>query len=59
MQRLILAITASTLFFFLTGCGQSGPLYLPGNPSRIESVPPAPVGSEQEEEKEKRDSPPD
>ena len=61
MQRLILALAASTLLFSLTGCGQSGPLYLPGNPSRIESLPPEPTGAEQEEEvqKEKSDSPPE
>jgi predicted small lipoprotein YifL len=60
MQRLILALAASALFFSLTGCGQSGPLYLPGNPSRIESLPPEPTGAEQEEEeKEKSDSPPE
>ena len=59
MQRLILAIITATLLFSVTGCGQSGPLYLPGNPSRIESLPSAPTGSEQEEEEEKSSSPPD
>ena len=61
MQRLILALVAPTLLFSLTGCGQSGPLYLPGNPSRIESLPPQPNGAEQEEEeaKEQANSPPD
>lgn len=61
MQRLILALAASTLLYSLTGCGQSGPLYLPGNPSRIESLPPEPTGAEQEEEeeKEKSNSPPE
>ena len=52
MHRLILAIIAAALFFAVTGCGQTGPLYLPGNPSRIESLPTAPTGSEQEEEDE-------
>lgn len=61
MQRLILALAASTLLYSLTGCGQSGPLYLPGNPSRIESLPPEPTGAEQQEEeqKEKSNSPPE
>ncbi len=33
MRRLYL------LLFLIAGCGQSGPLYLPGDPSRME-VPP-------------------
>lgn len=33
------AIIAALLFgFALAGCGQSGPLYLPGNPSEVQSV---------------------
>ena len=53
MQRFILAIAAMASLFIVSGCGQSGPLYLPGNPSRIEKLPPAPTGSEQEQEKAK------
>jgi predicted small lipoprotein YifL len=31
---------AALLFVFsLVGCGQSGPLYLPGNPSEVHSLP--------------------
>ena len=56
MQRFILAIAAMASLFIVTGCGQSGPLYLPGNPSRIENLPPAPTGSEQEQDKEKENS---
>ena len=52
MQRLILAIIVAAALSFVAGCGQSGPLYLPGNPSRIESLPPAPTGSEQDEDQE-------
>jgi len=37
MKSIIL--TAILLILFLAGCGQSGPLYLPGDPSSIE--PPA------------------
>ena len=62
MQRFIPALTAIVAIasiFIVSGCGQSGPLYLPGNPSRIEKLPPAPTGSEQEQgkEKEKGDPP--
>jgi len=53
MQRFILALTAIASLFIVSGCGQTGPLYLPGNPSRIEKLPPLPTGSEQEQEKVK------
>jgi predicted small lipoprotein YifL len=36
MKRLLALFAALVLF----GCGQSGPLYIPGNPSRIENPPP-------------------
>ncbi len=36
MKRLLLLIPAIALLIFAYGCGQSGPLYLPGNPSQIE-----------------------
>jgi predicted small lipoprotein YifL len=48
MQRFTLAVTAIAALFIVTGCGQSGPLYLPGNPSRMETLPPAPTGSGQQ-----------
>ena len=57
MQRYILALTAIAAMaplFIVTGCGQSGPLFLPGNPSRIETLPPAPTGSEQQQESEQQ-----
>ena len=34
----------------LSGCGQSGPLYLPGDPSEIRSVPPEPTEEEDTED---------
>ena len=61
MQRFIPALTAIVAIasiFIVSGCGQSGPLYLPGNPSRIEKLPPAPTGAEQEKEKEKSETSP-
>lgn len=45
MPRLI---AACLLGLFLVGCGQSGPLYLPGNPSEIRQ--PAPSDSEKPDE---------
>jgi predicted small lipoprotein YifL len=41
MKRLILALAALTFVFLSSGCGQSGPLYIAGNPSRIQEPPPA------------------
>ena len=34
-------LTVALLLVVLAGCGQSGPLYLPGNPSSMRTVPPA------------------
>ena len=48
MKRLILLIAAISSLVLL-GCGQSGPLYLPGNPSEIRSAP-QPVENADEEE---------
>lgn len=50
MKRLSTALAA--LLLIASGCGQSGPLYLPGNPSRIEQPPPPaeePADTEAEE----------
>jgi len=52
MKRFILALTAISFVGLATGCGQSGPLYLPGNPSKLETLPPAPTDGETDEEKE-------
>jgi predicted small lipoprotein YifL len=52
MKRLTFLFSALAFMILLSGCGQSGPLYLPGDPSTIaappeEAVPPAvpPVGT--------------
>ena len=38
MKRFLAALA---VLMFVSACGQSGPLYIPGNPSRIEQPPPA------------------
>lgn len=58
MKRFIIALAALSFLLPLCGCGQSGPLYLPDNPSRIENLPPLPTGAEEDEEKE-AEAPPD
>ena len=37
---------------FLAACGQSGPLYLPGDPSEIRDAPQQPVESDNEDDEE-------
>jgi predicted small lipoprotein YifL len=50
MKRFLVALCA--FLFIAAGCGQSGPLYIPGNPSRIEQPPPAAESTAEEEEAE-------
>ena len=47
-----ISATLGTLFLILliAGCGQSGPLYVPGDPSSIQSPPPEPQESEAKDE---------
>ena len=54
MKRLIIALAALTIVFIASGCGQSGPLYIPDNPSTI-SVPPASDSTAEEVEEEEDD----
>ncbi|MDH3983955.1 MAG: lipoprotein [Gammaproteobacteria bacterium] len=55
MNRLILALAALTIVFIASGCGQSGPLYIPDNPSTISVPPPASDSTAEEAEEEKDD----
>jgi predicted small lipoprotein YifL len=50
MKRFIVALATISIVMLSAGCGQSGPLYLPGDPSKIEEVPPAPADAEEEKE---------
>jgi predicted small lipoprotein YifL len=56
MKRLILALAAITFVFLSSGCGQSGPLYISGNPSKIQEPPPAAESTADEEQKENGDA---
>lgn len=49
MQRLttLLMISTTVSFLFLAGCGQSGPLYIPGNPSTMAVPPENPADDEE------------
>ena len=55
MKRFIFALAAISILGLFAGCGQSGPLYLPGNPSRLETLPPAPTNGDEEEKDEDED----
>jgi predicted small lipoprotein YifL len=52
MTRRILPPAALLL---LSACGQSGPLYLPGNPSQVQAPPPPPEQPDEREDDEDDD----
>ena len=54
-MKLPLPVLIVAMLFTVSACGQSGPLYLPGNPSEIQAPPP-PEEQEQDEEARKRQS---
>lgn len=55
MKRLILALAALSFVFLASGCGQSGPLYISGNPSKIQQPPPVAESTAEEEQKEEQE----
>ena len=57
MNRSVRALVVSFLVILVTGCGQSGPLYIPGNPSEIKAPPSAQQSTEQNAEDEKKEEP--
>ncbi len=55
MTRFLIALFALYFACLASGCGQSGPLYIPGDPSRIETSPPPPQEQENGEEQDEND----
>jgi len=55
MKNLSRVSAALLLSMFLFGCGQTGPLYVSGNPSSVQT-PTAEGGSENEEEQDAKSS---
>lgn len=47
--RTLLALLS---LFLISACGQKGPLFLPGNPSQIQTVPPAETPEEESDDDE-------
>ena len=39
MTQSNISLASLILIFSLVGCGQSGPLYLPGDPSEVQTLP--------------------
>jgi len=56
MKRFIIALAAFSSVLLFAACGQSGPLYLPGDPSQIQEPSPAPA-DDGEEKKDDSDAP--
>ena len=60
MLRFSVTLAALVLASGLGACGQSGPLYMPGNPSQITTAPPEPVertiGTPEDDDAESDDS---
>jgi predicted small lipoprotein YifL len=56
MKRLTFLFPALALMFLFSGCGQSGPLYIQGNPSTMAAPPAQPTTSDDESEEEQDDS---
>jgi len=46
----LVALAATSFIVLLSGCGQSGALYIPGDPSRMEVPPAGETASDQNEE---------
>ena len=53
LTRFFFALVASSFVVLAAGCGQSGPLYLPGNPSQMQS--PTTAAPDADEEKENKE----
>ena len=56
MPRARYALYAFVISLFLAGCGQSGPLYMPGNPSQMTVPASQPAESTDEDAEEADDS---
>jgi len=52
MKRLTFLFSTLACMFLFSGCGQSGPLYIPGNPTTMAAPPSEETASEDESEEE-------
>lgn len=56
MKRLTILLAVFASMLMISGCGQSGPLYVPGDPSTM-AVPPSQDSASEEEKEEEESSP--
>ena len=56
MSMILRLMFASAMLIAITGCGQKGPLFLPGTPNEMRQVSPPPETAGSEEEDEDEDS---
>ena len=57
MKCLFTALAACAFLVAASGCGQSGPLYIPGNPSKVQQPPPQAESTAEEEAEENGETP--
>ena len=50
MKSIVLTLATLFLLGVLAGCGQSGPLYVPGDPSEVQTTQPPPESEEDGDE---------
>ena len=55
MKSIICTLATMLLVVALAGCGQSGPLYVPGDPSSIQTAPEAASDEEETDDGEEDD----
>jgi len=56
MTQSKISLATLLLIFSLVGCGQSGPLYLPGDPSEVQNLPSQlPQTTEEEADEDNKD----
>ncbi len=55
MTNTLKTLSALAVLLLVSACGQSGPLYIPGNPSEVREPPAETSNSDEEEENRRRD----
>lgn len=56
MKRLTFLLAVMASLFVIAGCGQSGPLYIPGDPSQIAVPPENGTANDENEDEESAES---
>ena len=57
MKRLTFLLAVIASLFVIAGCGQSGPLYIPGNPSQMAVPPENGTANDESEDEEAAETP--